>query len=188
MGRQLRKQGNRVEVMKERLDCARKKRVKERRSSKAARKAKAKASRAEYFKKRRQQLKENPEAYAAAKERERQRWKQRVAQGKVKHIEDMTEREKRTVRKRRRLSAKKHYQKKKEMENQDERTPVSKQKKRANKKRKEARKATAAVVNTLKKQLKEVSILPSCIVFLLQFSSISNFLFTSTGITESREV
>jgi len=100
----------RQRLVKERQEVARKESVKKQKATNAARKQKSKESRAEYFKLRRQKIKNDPERHEQVKEKERARYHRRVADGKIKKVKQMTDREKRQVRKRRRDYAKKHYQ------------------------------------------------------------------------------
>lgn len=70
------------------------------------------AKKREQQRQRREAIKKDPERYQQEKEKERKRWLQRVKDGKVKSMCDMSSREKRIVRKRRRISMEKYLQKK----------------------------------------------------------------------------
>ena len=75
----------RQRLVTERQEVARKESVKKKKATNATRKQKSKESRAEYFKLRRQKIKNDPERHEQVKEKERARYHRRVADGKIKN-------------------------------------------------------------------------------------------------------
>lgn len=71
-------------------------------------------SRAVYFQNWRKKIKHNPVGYEERKAKERQRWLNRRANGKVKLVSELSDRSLRAIRKTRRESSGRNYRKKKE--------------------------------------------------------------------------
>ena len=59
---------------------------KKKKRNKGGTKQKAKCSRAEYYRRRREKIKANPETYELAKKKERDRYAKRVSEGKIKMV------------------------------------------------------------------------------------------------------